>query len=690
MSVTIAGQPVLIDIESSVQDWIDCYLDGVTDDPFFVPDRSFSQSVSGSSHSNNFYFESALPPLPRLELSRIQWPAVGACRFARGLFAVDAFTMATIAFQAWGVVWNPATHASPPTAWAPTKNDPVDVRIVPSDDPLINLTVKLFVLQPIRVTDQCWLVKLVDLRYFKQAHTGPITEVALLTVDKVGSALPEVGKLNVYTAAYAGGPPEVVEGGAYATGVRTPGSHRIKKIKRYIEVDDAWEEVTRDPDYAIRPTRTWLELCADLRVLGVDIGYVPDSAIQASLGVPDILYANANASLLEMADSIAYSVGCRPVVQLRENANSLLSVKVQCQRAATAADLRSTLYAFAKVTGNGTNVTTCPIAIEFITPSPWSYYRDEQRTNTKQNILAGYGPSLECRSAMLFHWQLDTDYLHDKWEPQGIYDAYHNTIATTLSQANGWNRSEHAICLPGIVEVVLSGHDDYIEFDWSRNGPTTRVVSLPVSFCPKGLLAQHPVGDPDFASSGTVETDYPVCPWFATPHSHVFGAVITAANAGEYITTKRAWKREFAEVQIIDDALAIDGMSETKFRKVRIKALICTDTALAVKESVKMYFGDQLLWNATTSKVEKFTGWIIYGAKGGVRLAKYTISEAMQSPTSDTDAEVLPISGSSVALPETSVRDSNAIAQWQANGDSGVAVWDGTRWAVLFPWCVES
>jgi hypothetical protein len=687
-NISIDGRPVLIDYDGYFETWLENYLRDSTLDPFFVPSQSFCQSVSGSDESNNFYFESALPKLPNIRLGCIQWPAVGTSRFARGLFVIDAYSLAQILLTAWGVVWNPATHPMP-TVWNPIKNDPVEVQVVPSPNPLERLIIKLFVLPPIRVSNEYWLVRLVDLRYFKQSQLGPIMEASLPTVDKVGTALPDVGKLNVYTSPYGGGRPEVVEGGAYATGVRPPGSQRIKKIKSYIEVDDEWEEVTRDPDYAIRPTRTWLELCADLRVLGIDIGYVPDSAIQASLGVPDILYANANAPLPAMADSIAYSVGCRPVVQLRENANSPLSVKVQCQRIATAATIRTSLMALAKFAGGDRNTTSSPKLINFVTPAPWSYYRGEQRTYIKTNILEGHGPSLECRSVMHFHWQLDTDYLHDKWEPQGIYNAYHNAIALTLSVSNGWNRSEHSICLPGIQEVIFSGHDDYVEFDWSRTGWTTRIVSLPVTFFPKGLLAQHPVGDPDFESSGTVETDYPVCPWYATPHSHVFGAVVTAANTGEYMTAKRAWKKEFAEVQIVDDALAFDGMSETKFRKVRIKALICSDIALAVKESVKMYFCDQLVWNATTSKVEKFTGWIIYGAKGGLRFAKYTITEAMDLPTADTNAQLYPIGGSSAALPETSVRDSNSIAQWQANGDAGVAVWDGTRWAVIFPWCVE-
>ena len=412
--------------------------------------------------------------------------------------------------------------------------------------------------------------RLVDLRYFKRSQLGPIMEAALPTVDKVATALPDVGKLNVYTAPYGGGPPEVVEDGSYATGVRIPGSQRIKKIKSYIEVDDEWEEVTRDPDYAIRPTRTWLELCADLRVLGIDLGYVPDSLIQASLGVPDILYANASAPLPEMADSIAYSVGCRPVVQLRENANSPLSIKVQCQRIATAATIRASQLALAKFTGGDRNTASSPKLINFVTPAPWSYYRGGQRTYTKTNILEGHGPSLECRSAMHFHWKLDTDYLHDKWDPQGIYNAYHNTTALTLSVSNGWNRSEHSICLDGIQEVVFSGHDDYVEFAWSKNGPTTRIVSLPVTFFPKGLLAQHPVADPDFEATGTTESEYPACPWYATPHSHLFGAITTASNAGEYMTTKRAWKRVFVDVQIVDDALAEIGLAEGKFRRARV------------------------------------------------------------------------------------------------------------------------
>jgi hypothetical protein len=686
-SVIIDNRPVLIDNDGHLETWLESYLRDATLDPFFVPNHSFCGSLSGSDESNNFYFESALPKLPNIRLGCIQWPAVGASRFARGLFAVDSFSLAQILLTAWGIVWNPIANPDPPV-WVPTKNDPVEVQIVPSTNPLVRLIVKFFVLPPIRVSNECWLVRLVDLRYFKQSQTGPITEASLPTVDKAGSEVPVVGKLNVYTGPYLGSPPEVVEGGAYATGVRTPGSHRINKIKNFIEVDDEWEEVTRDPDYAIRPTRTWLELCADLRVLGIDLAYVPDSAIEASLGVPDILYANANAPLLEMADSIAYSVCCRPVVQLRENADSPLSLKLQCQRVATAAAIRTDLLALAKITGGDRNTATSPKSIEFITPAPWSYYRGEQRTNTKINILEGRGPSLECKSTMHFHWQLDLDFAHDKWDPQGIYNAYHNAIALTLSASNGWNRAEHSICLPGIQEVVFSGHDDYLEFDWSRIGPTTRVVSLPVTFFPKGLLAQHPVVDPDFEATGTTEDEYPPCPWYSTPHSHVFGAITEASPSGEYLTTKRAWSRNFANVQLVDDALAVKDLTTGKFRKSIVKALICIDTSLSFKESVKLYFGDQLVWNTTTNKVEPYRGWIIYGAKGGLRFARYTLQQSMQLPTQDTNAQIYPLNGTGT-LPETVVRDTNSIAQWQANGDAGVAVWDGTRWSVIFPWCVS-
>lgn len=71
---------------------------------------------------------------------------------------------------------------------------------------------------------------------------------------------------------------------------------------------------------------------------------------------------------------------------------------------------------------------------------------------------------------------------------------------------------------------------------------------------------------------------------------------------------------------------------------------------------------------------------------GGLLLAKYELTQAMQIPTQNTSAAIIPLNG---GPPGSSVRDSNSIAQWQANGDAGVAYWDSERWSVIFPWCVS-
>ena len=556
MSIRIAGQRVLIDVDDTIKEWIERFLDGVIDDPFFSARDSFAQSASGSSRSNNFYFESALPALPKIELNRIQWPVVGTCRFARGLFAVDAHAMAKIALEAWGVVWNPNADPSP-DLWAPIRNIAVDVQIISSDDPAVDLSVKMFVLHPLRVSDQCWIVRLVDRRYFLQSATGPIEK----TSDG-GSSSGSAGSEEAF-------PVDV-------------------------------------------PDRTWEELCDDLVLHGIDMPYTPSSEIAPVAGVPDVLYAKSNTALLEMADSIAYSLGCRPVVQVRENANSPALVKVQCQTLAVAATIRNSLYAAAKVTGGSCNLSTSPSAVDFISPAPWSYYSGLQTTQKTTQSLTGYGPAVSCRSIMLYQLQHNDMFVHSEWDPQGIYNAYHGAIAGTIAGVNGWNRIEHAICFPGIVEITASGHDDYIEYDFTRHGPTTRVVSLPVTFFPKGLLSQHPSIEP---GEDDDEASFPPCPWFSTPRSHTFGTTTGSAEAGEYLAEKKAWRERMATVQIVDSALGIPG-TEAKFRKVRVQALNCQESSLDPNDTVRMYFGDQMILREG-GEVAFYTGWIISGDTPG-------------------------------------------------------------------------
>ena len=149
--IAIDNNPVLVDSEGQIQAWIDAYLAG-------------SDLFPCSVLEVDEYFEFNFPTLPPITLGQIQWPCVGVTRFARAMFAVDRRALFSIIKKAWGINEPAATDTTIPTRWIPVKNDPVEISNVAATEDKV--TLNMWLLPPIRVSDDCWILRLVDWRYF--------------------------------------------------------------------------------------------------------------------------------------------------------------------------------------------------------------------------------------------------------------------------------------------------------------------------------------------------------------------------------------------------------------------------------------------------------------------------------------------------------------------------------------------
>lgn len=168
MTTTIAGFPVLVDRSGDAQAWLDKYLP--TDDIFRRQFQDPDTYLSGPRGTGEF-FVSSLPDLPPIEIGQIQWPCVGVSRFARGLFLVDRVGLVDILREAWGVDAPTTFPYTIPSSWLQTKNQTVAVTLE------TGVVVHLFVLLPIRVSDDVWILPLVDGRYYGLGQPVKVTAI---------------------------------------------------------------------------------------------------------------------------------------------------------------------------------------------------------------------------------------------------------------------------------------------------------------------------------------------------------------------------------------------------------------------------------------------------------------------------------------------------------------------------------
>ncbi len=164
MSVTIADQPVLVDYNEEIQAWIDKYFHEFR---AFEKTEILDSNFSGQPYSKGDYFRLNLPELPKIEIGQLQWPCVGASRFARALFLVDKHALRTILAAAWGTGVDDGTI---PNDWNQQYNVPVPV-LFPALEPTTSggtppITIAMFCLLPTRISNDVWLLPLVDNRYY--------------------------------------------------------------------------------------------------------------------------------------------------------------------------------------------------------------------------------------------------------------------------------------------------------------------------------------------------------------------------------------------------------------------------------------------------------------------------------------------------------------------------------------------
>jgi hypothetical protein len=195
MTTTIAGVPVLVDRSGEAQAWFDKYLP--TCDVFRRQFQQHDTYLSGPRGTGEF-FASNLPDLPPIEIGQIQWPCVGVSRFARGLFLVDRIGLLDILQEAWGVDAPTTYPYAIPSTWTQTKNQTVAVTLA------TGLVVHLFVLLPVRVSDDLWILPMVDGRYYGLGQPAIVTainaEKPLATWSQYFTALSTYNYSVTYTA----------------------------------------------------------------------------------------------------------------------------------------------------------------------------------------------------------------------------------------------------------------------------------------------------------------------------------------------------------------------------------------------------------------------------------------------------------------------------------------------------------
>ncbi len=98
-SITINGNPVLVDIYSEIQAFLDRYLP-VEDWLFTRHELPEAYADPEARAEDSIWCESPYPKLPACKINQLIWPT-GASRYGRALFLVDKPTLLRIAKDAW-------------------------------------------------------------------------------------------------------------------------------------------------------------------------------------------------------------------------------------------------------------------------------------------------------------------------------------------------------------------------------------------------------------------------------------------------------------------------------------------------------------------------------------------------------------------------------------------------------------
>ncbi len=173
MTITIAEKPILVDVDGEAQSWLDRY---------FCPHETFvdtspetlDNEMSGHANASGHFFQNDWPELPTLTVNQLQWPCVGVSRFARALFLVDRYSLDAILDVAWGLT-DPGGGVDH-LLWTQTTNIQVDVYFPAFDGESPKVTLNLYALQPLRVSDDLWILPMVDERYMRRSQLAGFTD----------------------------------------------------------------------------------------------------------------------------------------------------------------------------------------------------------------------------------------------------------------------------------------------------------------------------------------------------------------------------------------------------------------------------------------------------------------------------------------------------------------------------------
>lgn len=433
MTIQIAGQPILVDLDGEAQSWLDRFMPESC--VFKPPQVAFDEHISGPNGTGAL-FKSSLPELPAIKIGQIQWPCVGASRYARGLFLVDRIALFEILSVAWGHTARPETFPQAiPDDWAQTRNRPVSVTLTPGGSDAFSIW--MYLLLPIRISDDLWILPLVDGRYFR------------LTDCKPNTAL--------------------IEDGDYLMSAPT----------------ETWQDIfsgfsTEPIDYAISVT------------------YWNDAV--AAMGHPDTVFANPQVPTPFIVDAACFSIGRRPVVpyptyaQVNFDFPSDSTLRVLCQKHTGETPIKTATLANSKITGGlsgsarrprSLNVST-RLSREFYTGTneSWSYKR-------RFSTSARNGIDLFCKAV----WNtIDDETASMSSSINESKTAFHEYVDAIVLDLREWLIDEYYVVFPDVIRIEPGGFDDYIIYELSGDKKTTTVRSLPIDFAPPFLLAQSPSG----------------------------------------------------------------------------------------------------------------------------------------------------------------------------------------------------
>jgi hypothetical protein len=196
MTTTIAGFPVLVDRKSEAQAWLNQYLPSC--DLFRPQLPAITDTYLCGPRGSGEFFISGFPDLPPIEIGQLQWPCTGVSRVARALFLVDRVALFGILNAAWGTSIPTTYPFAIPSSWGQTKNQTVAVALN------AGVTVHMFVLLPVQVSEDLWILPLVDGRYYGIGQPVTVdainTEKPLTTWASYFSALSSVNYSIDYEA----------------------------------------------------------------------------------------------------------------------------------------------------------------------------------------------------------------------------------------------------------------------------------------------------------------------------------------------------------------------------------------------------------------------------------------------------------------------------------------------------------